>query len=100
MEYKLELDVCDPFLPVEQLIKTRLEIRKFVAKYKKITSPVYFTEIMHFDTDTDIRFLWLACGDSINELYYRMLYKMDETKEFKKITNHLFIIQQNGLLLN
>ena len=40
MDYKLELDVCDPFLPVEQLINTRLEIRKFVAKYKKITSPV------------------------------------------------------------
>ena len=26
MDYKLELDVCDPFLPVEQLINTRLEI--------------------------------------------------------------------------
>ena len=29
-----------------------------------------------------------------------MLYEMGETKDFKKITNHLFIIQQNFLLLN
>ena len=55
---------------------------------------------MHFDTNTDVRFLWLACGDSVNELSYRMLYEMGETKDFKKITNHLFIIQQNFLLLN
>lgn len=92
MTCKLELNKRYPHWPVEQLVDTRQQIRKFVDKHERISSQVFFTEVMYFDTITELKFLWMACGDTINELSYRMLDEMDETKDFKKITEQLFII--------